>query len=211
MIYSPTLRRAWPRDGPEAAICVQGVDVQCVLQFTLIHAASCALHRRTSQVIHRSKLFSTFFAFSTTDVSRQPATEVGGGEKRETKKSLRKKRGKISPRTVVGRQPQSRLLFEPRGLAPPQSEEVGARDELSLRLESRETSPGTRTDRQSNLGPKRRGSRLLKRRLESEETPERPQFKPRDPTLGPEPARSKATAAVSDRWRPTRHQRQPQP
>ena len=56
---SPTLRRAWPRDGPEAAICVQGVDVQCVLQFTLIHAASCALHRRASRVIHRSKLFSS--------------------------------------------------------------------------------------------------------------------------------------------------------
>ena len=60
LICSPTLRRAWPRDGPEAAICVQGVDVQCVLQFTLIHAAGCALHRRTSRVIHRSKLFSRF-------------------------------------------------------------------------------------------------------------------------------------------------------
>ena len=55
-VCSPTLRRAWPRDGPEAAICVQDIDVQCVLQFTLIHAASCALHRRTSRVIHRSKL-----------------------------------------------------------------------------------------------------------------------------------------------------------
>ena len=37
----------------EAAICVQNVDVQCVLQFTLIHAAGCVLHRHTSQVIHR--------------------------------------------------------------------------------------------------------------------------------------------------------------
>lgn len=50
-----------PSDGrglgmePEAAICVQDVDVQCVLQFTLIHAAGCALHRRTSRVIHRSE------------------------------------------------------------------------------------------------------------------------------------------------------------
>ena len=42
---------------PEAAICVQDVDVQCVLQFTLIHAAGCALHRRTSRVIHRLELF----------------------------------------------------------------------------------------------------------------------------------------------------------
>lgn len=54
---SPTLRRAWPQDGPVAAICVQYVDVQCVLQFTLIHAAGCDLHRRTSRVIHRLKLF----------------------------------------------------------------------------------------------------------------------------------------------------------
>ena len=60
-LKSPTLRRAWPRDGPEAAICVQGIDVQCVLQFTLIHAAGCALHRRTSRVIHRSKLCFFFF------------------------------------------------------------------------------------------------------------------------------------------------------
>ena len=57
---SPTLRRAWARDGPEAAICVQDVDVQCVLQFTLVLAAGCALHRRTSRVIHRSKLFQKF-------------------------------------------------------------------------------------------------------------------------------------------------------
>ena len=67
---SPTLRRAWPRDGPEAAICVQGVDIQCVLQFILIHAAGCALHRRTSRVIHRSKLFSFFvFSFRSSDQS----------------------------------------------------------------------------------------------------------------------------------------------
>lgn len=38
---------------PEVAICVQGFDVQCVLQFTLVNAAGCALHRHTSRVIHR--------------------------------------------------------------------------------------------------------------------------------------------------------------
>lgn len=53
---SPTLRQAWPRDGPGAAICVQDVDVQCVLQFTLSNAAGCALHRRTSRVIPRLEL-----------------------------------------------------------------------------------------------------------------------------------------------------------
>lgn len=46
-----------------AAICVQSVDVQCVLQFTLVHAAGCVLHRRTSRVIHRLKLCSVYFAF----------------------------------------------------------------------------------------------------------------------------------------------------
>lgn len=40
---------------PEAAICVQDLDVQCVLQFTLINAAGCALHRRTNPVIHRQE------------------------------------------------------------------------------------------------------------------------------------------------------------
>jgi len=34
---------------PEAAICVQDIDVQCVLQFTLLNAAGCALHRHTSR------------------------------------------------------------------------------------------------------------------------------------------------------------------
>lgn len=38
-------------------MCVQDIDVQCVLQFTLIHAAGCALHRRTSRVIHRLELW----------------------------------------------------------------------------------------------------------------------------------------------------------
>ena len=45
----------------EAAICVQDVDVQCVLQFTLIHAAGCALHRHTSRVIHRLELYFPLF------------------------------------------------------------------------------------------------------------------------------------------------------
>ena len=67
---SPTLRRAWPKDGPLAAICVQSVDVQCVLQFTLIHAAGCVLHRRTSRVIHRLKLF---FSFSLSPSRATPA------------------------------------------------------------------------------------------------------------------------------------------
>lgn len=50
-------------------MCVQGVDVQCVLQFTLIHAAGCALHRRTSRVIHRIEL-SSFEQVSTARATR---------------------------------------------------------------------------------------------------------------------------------------------
>lgn len=40
-----------------AAMCVRNVDDQGVLQFTLILAAGCVLHRRTSRVIHRQELF----------------------------------------------------------------------------------------------------------------------------------------------------------
>lgn len=42
-------------------MCVQDIDVQCVLQFTLIHAAGCALHRHTSRVIHRLEWFFCVF------------------------------------------------------------------------------------------------------------------------------------------------------
>ena len=38
---------------PEAAIRVQIIDAQCVLQFTLLLGASSVLHRRSSRVIHR--------------------------------------------------------------------------------------------------------------------------------------------------------------
>ena len=73
---SPTLRRAWPQDGPMAAICVQNVDVQCVLQFTLIHAAGCVLHRRTSRVIHRQKLFFRFVFFCIGKLPLPPHAEA---------------------------------------------------------------------------------------------------------------------------------------
>ena len=49
---------------PEAAMCVQDIDAQCVLQFTLIHAAGCALHRLASRVIHRLELYPCFTDFS---------------------------------------------------------------------------------------------------------------------------------------------------
>ena len=48
-------------------MCVRDVDVQCVLQFTLIHAAGCALHRRTSRVIHRLELYRLLIATAAVD------------------------------------------------------------------------------------------------------------------------------------------------
>ena len=56
---------------PEAAICVQDIDVQCVLQFTLLNAAGCALHRHTSRVIHRLELYRV--RLSPTRTCRQEA------------------------------------------------------------------------------------------------------------------------------------------
>jgi hypothetical protein len=43
-----------------AAIYVQDFDAPCVLQFAWISALCCALHRSTSQVIHRSGSYISF-------------------------------------------------------------------------------------------------------------------------------------------------------
>lgn len=66
------INRPSVRCGPSklgwAAICVQDFDAPCVLQFAWISALCCALHRSTSQVIHRSGsflkiIFIFFFPF----------------------------------------------------------------------------------------------------------------------------------------------------
>ena len=56
-----TLRRtrSEPR-GARTAMCVQNTNDQCVLQFTLLLAAGCVLHRRTSRAIHHRELSSIF-------------------------------------------------------------------------------------------------------------------------------------------------------
>ena len=53
-----TLRRtrSEPR-GARTAMCVQNANDQCVLQFTLLLAAGCVLHRRTSRAIHHRELY----------------------------------------------------------------------------------------------------------------------------------------------------------
>ncbi len=56
-------------------MCVQDVDVQCVLQFTLINAVGCALHRHTSRVIHRLELYLSETALGKGTRSRGGETE----------------------------------------------------------------------------------------------------------------------------------------
>ena len=40
---------------PKAAICVQVIAAQYILQFAIVIALCCALHRFASRVIHRSE------------------------------------------------------------------------------------------------------------------------------------------------------------
>ena len=57
-VSDPELDVALGRN-PRAAICVQDINVQCVLQFTSVNAAGCALHRHKCRVIHRLELYFT--------------------------------------------------------------------------------------------------------------------------------------------------------
>lgn len=55
--YAADTRTDVAKGRPLAAMCVQDVDAQGVLQFALIHTVGCALHRHTSRVIHRLELY----------------------------------------------------------------------------------------------------------------------------------------------------------
>lgn len=48
---------------PEAAICVQVIAAQYILQFAIVIALCCALHRFASRVIHRSEWLFKFYYF----------------------------------------------------------------------------------------------------------------------------------------------------
>ena len=50
-----TLGQMWPRQETMAAMCVQNTDARCVLQFALVLAVGCVLHRLASRVIHRQE------------------------------------------------------------------------------------------------------------------------------------------------------------
>jgi hypothetical protein len=104
MITNPTLRRAWPRDLPGAAICVQDVDVQCVLQFTLIHAAGCALHRHTSRVIHRLELSVATEAATISFQTAREAEEAGERESGDPSHPFQLQNSSEKTRVVQGGQ-----------------------------------------------------------------------------------------------------------
>ena len=54
---------------PETAICVQDIAALYILQFAIVIALCCALHRSASRVIHRSEWFRQFFIFSSKTLS----------------------------------------------------------------------------------------------------------------------------------------------
>ena len=117
VLIRPSDRRGPGRSG--AAMCVQDVDVQCVLQFTLVHAAGCALHRHTSQVIHRLELSDSYrpaepgWNGASIEIDREPShTETASASK--TEKACR------------GDRPGSLNLAEER--APPGRTRDGARN-----------------------------------------------------------------------------------
>ena len=92
----PSDRRG-PGTVPGAAMCVQDIDVQCVLQFTLIHAAGCALHRHTSRVIHRLELS---FPSLQEEFFENPLTHPASGRIAETPfRGLRWQAGHRDPGT----------------------------------------------------------------------------------------------------------------
>ena len=153
---SPTLRRAWPKDGPLAAICVQSVDVQCVLQFTLIHAAGCVLHRRTSRVIHRLKLFLFFFFVSKRSrVLLRPRKRHAKRAGRVQSKNWQNEKGcEWKTKKARGRHPSTR----PTGLFKPSPTDGPVRSKRK-----RELPPPRETDRQLLLLLLERAGRRFRR------------------------------------------------
>ena len=82
-------------------MCVRNVDDQGVLQFTLIHAVGCVLHRRGSRAIHRLQLFLSFQLVSRAGERREASTDPslewsGKEEKRKKKKREESRRSRAS-------------------------------------------------------------------------------------------------------------------
>lgn len=111
------------------AMCVRGVDDLCVLQFTLIIAAGCALHRRTSRVIHRIELYFAWFrkeeGATSHLLSRRGFSPRGGGE--NTTASMQATRGPL--RIPTRRRHRQQSEREPKVVRP--TKMTNGRDERS--------------------------------------------------------------------------------
>ena len=59
--YRPSDSRASNTQNVEGAICVRHISVSGALQFAVLHAVCCVLHRPASQVIHCSELFDRHY------------------------------------------------------------------------------------------------------------------------------------------------------
>jgi hypothetical protein len=112
-------------------MCVQDVDVQCVLQFTLLHAAGCALHRHTSRVIHRLEFCHVHLSKTPTpkttetvvddeygkstvvtrDEKTKTSTRGDGYTERQATSSLNRRRTD-DPSSIVDRSSRKRQRFE---------------------------------------------------------------------------------------------------
>lgn len=113
---------------PEAAICVQDLDVQCVLQFTLINAAGCALHRRTNPVIHRQECLSVCRTKTTKRSDARPSRIHRNVPVRVTNRNGNRK-------TTPGRPPVAQPIDT--GSRTRASPILGGRDELERLFEPR--------------------------------------------------------------------------
>ena len=107
-------------------MCVQDIDVQCVLQFTLIHAAGCALHRLASRVIHRSEfLFLTFDRSSPGNIGSggqgRHAPLISFANNSDKRHVMRSGRpfSRVGGSLVQARTPIGDGLFEPRRVSSP--------------------------------------------------------------------------------------------
>lgn len=155
---------------PEAAICVQDIDVQCVLQFTLIHAAGCALHRHTSRVIHRLELSNLVIV---------PRWNASSGERQRPGAAVRRARTLVVPSLqptrwwwettetgadvrVGDRRESGRFIKPGNDELYPVGTEIGTRGRCVRPLDASRASSGRRTVARRISEPRRRHPRTSK-------------------------------------------------
>ena len=85
----PTLRRTWSGEFSRPQCAFEMSMRLCVLQFTLIIAAGCALHRRTSRVIHRIELYFLGFESKGKGQRVPPAFAPTGQQKARPRRGKR--------------------------------------------------------------------------------------------------------------------------